>query len=89
MRGLDEKSHGGNSSDTEKDGFGGLDKSGIANYVPNQRLEWKRYKQYTRNDIMAAIEEVKAGMHTIYQIKLKLAFLGLTPGVNLIKKLHT
>jgi hypothetical protein len=33
MRGLDEKSHGGNSSDTEKDGF---DKSGIANYVPNQ-----------------------------------------------------
>ena len=35
--------------------------AGIANYVPNQRLEWKRYKQYTRNDIMAAIEEVKAG----------------------------
>jgi hypothetical protein len=58
MRGLDEKSHGGNSSDTEKDVF---DKSGIANYVPNQRLEWKRYKQYTRNDIMAAIEEVKQG----------------------------
>ena len=39
----------------------GLDKSGIANYVPSQRLEWKRYKQYTRNDIMAAIEEVKSG----------------------------
>jgi poly(3-hydroxyalkanoate) synthetase len=58
MGGLDEKSHGGNSSDTEKDVF---DKSGIANYVPNQRLEWKRYKQYTRNDIMAAIEEVKQG----------------------------
>ena len=30
-------------------------------YVPTQRLEWKRYKQYTRNDIMAAIEEVKKG----------------------------
>ncbi len=41
----------------------GLDKGspGIANYVPNQRLEWKRYKQYTRNDIMSAIEEVKKG----------------------------
>ena len=39
----------------------GLDKSGIANYVPSQRLEWKRYKQYTRNDIMSAIEEVKSG----------------------------
>jgi hypothetical protein len=41
----------------------GQDKEGegIANYVPNQRLEWKRYKQYTRTDIMAAIEEVKKG----------------------------
>lgn len=43
----------------------GLDKSGIANYVPSQRLEWKRYKQYTRNDIMSAIEEVKAGMSAL------------------------
>jgi hypothetical protein len=34
---------------------------GIAGYVPAQRLEWKRYKQYTRSDIMAAIEEVKKG----------------------------
>ena len=34
---------------------------GIAGYVPTQRLEWKRDKQYTRNDIMAAIEEVKKG----------------------------
>ena len=33
----------------------------IAGYVPTQRLEWKRYKQYTRSDIMAAIEEVKKG----------------------------
>ena len=39
----------------------GLDKSALANYVPSQRLEWKRYKQYTRNDIMSAIEEVKNG----------------------------
>merc|ERR1719414_1538432 len=43
----------------------GLDKSGIANYVPSQRLEWKRYKQYTRNDIMSAIEEVKNGMSAL------------------------
>lgn len=35
--------------------------TGIAGYVPTQRLEWKRYKQYTRSDIMAAIEEVKKG----------------------------
>lgn len=46
-------------------GYGGqhgMDKlEGIAGYVPTQRLEWKRYKQYTRNDIMAAIEEVKKG----------------------------
>jgi hypothetical protein len=54
--------------DLDKDGNllqglspGGLDKSGIANYVPSQRLEWKRYKQYTRSDIMSAIEEVKKG----------------------------
>ena len=40
---------------------GGLGKPDLANYVPNQRLEWKRYKQYTRNDIMSAIEEVKNG----------------------------
>merc|ERR1711953_1409094 len=43
----------------------GLDKPDLANYVPNQRLEWKRYKQYTRNDIMAAIEEVKSGMSAL------------------------
>ncbi|KAF6216786.1 hypothetical protein GE061_001136 [Apolygus lucorum] len=33
--------------------------SGIANYVPTSRPEWKRYKQYTRNDIMSAIEAVR------------------------------
>ena len=37
---------------------------GIAGYVPAQRLEWKRYKQYTRNDIMQAIEEVRKGEET-------------------------
>ena len=42
----------GASGQLDKDG------AGIANYVPSQRLEWKRYKQYTRNDIMAAIDEV-------------------------------
>ena len=44
----------------------GLGKPDLANYVPNQRLEWKRYKQYTRNDIMAAIEEVKSGMNFFF-----------------------
>ena len=39
----------------------------IAGYVPTQRLEWKRYKQYTRSDIMAAIEEVKKGkIYSLY-----------------------
>lgn len=53
--------------DMEKEGNGmmhlppGLDRHQLANYVPNQKLEWKRYKQYTRSDIMAAIEEVKKG----------------------------
>ena len=47
----------------------GLGKPDLANYVPNQRLEWKRYKQYTRNDIMAAIEEVKSGMNFFFFTK--------------------
>ena len=51
----------------------GLDKAGaagIADYIPNQnqRLEWKRYKQYTRNDIMAAIEEVKKGRSRLFML---------------------
>ncbi|CAG7717197.1 unnamed protein product [Allacma fusca] len=41
------------------------DKHGIATYVPTQKPEWKRYKQYTRNDIMAAIEAVRAGMSAL------------------------
>ena len=28
---------------------------------PNGKVEWKRYKQYTKDDILAAIEEVKNG----------------------------
>merc|ERR1711997_464921 len=42
-----------------------MGKSRLANYVPSQRLEWKRYKQYTRTDIMSAIEEVKQGMSAL------------------------
>ena len=29
------------------------------------KVEWKRYKQYTKDDILAAIEEVKAGKCSI------------------------
>lgn len=73
-----------------------MDKGGIANYVPNQRLEWKRYKQYTRNDIMCAIEEVKKGMsalqasrkygvpsRTLYD---KVKKMGITTGRQMQKK---
>lgn len=31
----------------------------------NGKVEWKRYKQYTKDDILAAIEEVKAGMSAL------------------------
>jgi len=31
----------------------------------NGRLEWKRYKQYTRDDILTAIEEVKNGVSAL------------------------
>lgn len=39
----------------------------IAGYVPqqHQKPEWKRYKQYTRNDILAAIECVRNGMSAL------------------------
>ncbi|CAL8079520.1 unnamed protein product [Orchesella dallaii] len=37
----------------------------LANYVPVQKPEWKRYKQYTRNDIMSAIEAVRQGMSAL------------------------
>ncbi|XP_044729246.1 protein abrupt [Chrysoperla carnea] len=39
--------------------------TGIATYVPTQKPEWKRYKQYTRNDIMSAIEAVRTGMSAL------------------------
>jgi len=32
---------------------------------PNGKVEWKRYKQYTKDDILAAIEEVKKGMSAL------------------------
>ena len=58
--------------DLEKDGNGmmhmqlppGMGRDQLANYVPSQKLEWKRYKQYTRSDIMAAIDEVKKGEYS-------------------------
>ncbi|XP_065584022.1 protein bric-a-brac 2-like isoform X2 [Artemia franciscana] len=49
----------------------GIDRRGdmsnlrLASYVPTQKLEWKRYKQYTNNDITAAIEAVKGGMSAL------------------------
>ncbi|XP_060531456.1 uncharacterized protein LOC132705050 [Cylas formicarius] len=39
--------------------------SGIATYVPAQRQEYKRYKQYTRDEIMAAIDAVRNGMSAL------------------------
>lgn len=32
---------------------------------PNGKVEWKRYKQYTKDDILAAIEDVKSGMSAL------------------------
>ncbi len=39
--------------------------SRIAPYIPQQKPEWKRYKQYTRGDILSAIECVKNGMSAL------------------------
>ncbi|CAH1393234.1 unnamed protein product [Nezara viridula] len=39
--------------------------SAIATYIPTPKPEWKRYKQYTRNDIMSAIEAVRNGMSAL------------------------
>eukprot|EP00096_Caligus_rogercresseyi_P010659 TRINITY_DN396_c0_g1_i1.p1 TRINITY_DN396_c0_g1~~TRINITY_DN396_c0_g1_i1.p1 ORF type:complete len:605 (+),score=207.94 TRINITY_DN396_c0_g1_i1:127-1941(+) len=56
---------GDEPEEKHSNGSNGDKGGGIANYVPNQRLEWKRYKQYTRNDIMAAIDEVRKGMSAL------------------------
>lgn len=44
---------------------GGLVTPGIATYVPSHKPEWKRYKQYTRQDIMSAIDAVRTGMSAL------------------------
>ncbi|CAL4068989.1 unnamed protein product [Meganyctiphanes norvegica] len=36
--------------------------SNFVSYVPTPKPEWKRYKQYTKADLMEAIEAVKSGM---------------------------
>ncbi|KAG0715434.1 Protein tramtrack, beta isoform [Chionoecetes opilio] len=36
--------------------------SNFVSYVPTPKPEWKRYKQYTKADLMEAIEAVKNGM---------------------------
>ena len=41
---------------------------------PNGKVEWKRYKQYTKDDILAAIEEVKAGKNN-FPFQLIFAYL--------------
>lgn len=43
----------------------GYSNSRIASYVPQQKPEWKRYKQYTRDDILQAIECVRNGMSAL------------------------
>ncbi|KAK2580912.1 hypothetical protein KPH14_005981 [Odynerus spinipes] len=40
-------------------------KPGVVNYMATQKPEWKRYKQYTRHDIMSAIEAVRSGMSAL------------------------
>nr|XP_027226028.1 pollen-specific leucine-rich repeat extensin-like protein 2 [Penaeus vannamei] len=36
--------------------------SNFVSYVPTPKPEWKRYKQYTKTDLMDAIEAVRSGM---------------------------
>lgn len=38
---------------------------GVVSYITTQKPEWKRYKQYTRHDIMSAIEAVRSGMSAL------------------------
>lgn len=60
-----DKSFDEDSAMDQSQGYGS--DSRIASYVPqqNQKPEWKRYKQYTRNDILSAIECVKNGMSAL------------------------
>ncbi|XP_014479551.1 PREDICTED: broad-complex core protein isoforms 1/2/3/4/5-like [Dinoponera quadriceps] len=44
--------------------YAGDSKSNIVNFT-QQRPEWKRYKQYSREDIMRAIEAVKSGISPV------------------------
>lgn len=59
-----DKSYDEDSAMDQSQGYGS---DRIASYVPqqNQKPEWKRYKQYTRNDILSAIECVKNGMSAL------------------------
>lgn len=47
------------------DSKSGIVTPGIATYVPSHKPEWKRYKQYTRQDIMSAIDAVRTGMSAL------------------------
>lgn len=42
--------------------------SNFVSYVPTPKPEWKRYKQYTKTDLMDAIEAVRSGM-TALQVR--------------------
>jgi len=64
--------------------------TGMAGYGgSNQKPEWKRYKQYTRHDITAAIEAVRGGMSALQAARKygvpsrtlydKVKKLGITP----------
>lgn len=58
-----DKSYEDDSMD-QSQSYSGND-SRIASYVPQQKPEWKRYKQYTRNDIASAIDCVRNGMSAL------------------------
>ena len=42
---------------------------------PNGKVEWKRYKQYTKDDILAAIEEVKNGETLVKVLRFCLSLM--------------
>uniref|UniRef100_A0A1I8PYB4 BTB domain-containing protein n=1 Tax=Stomoxys calcitrans TaxID=35570 RepID=A0A1I8PYB4_STOCA len=51
--------------DDSFDSKGNFNVSFANNSNPNQKPEWKRYKQYTRNDILSAIQCVRDGMSAL------------------------